>query len=75
MWFIAVSALSVALLIVCQFCFENILTGDEKFFENTKINGLDVGGMFLGEAENVVLTDMLNNKKDIEIELISGEQS
>lgn len=75
LWFIAVSTLSVALLIVCQFCFENILTGDEKFFENTKINGLDVGGMSLGEAENVVLTDMLNNKKDIEIELTSGEQS
>ena len=47
LWFIGISALSVALLIVCQFCFENILTGDEKFFENTKINELDVGGMSL----------------------------
>ena len=74
LWFIGISALSVALLIVCQFYFENMLTGDEKFFENTRINGLDVGGMSLGEAENVVLTDMLNNKKDIEIELTAGDK-
>lgn len=74
-WFLGVSALSVTLLIACQFFFENILSGDEKFYENTRINGIDVGGMSVAEAENVVLTDMLNNKKDIEIELVCKDKS
>lgn len=68
-WFLGVSALSVTLLIACQFFFENVLSGNEKFYENTRINGIDVGGMSVAEAENVVLTDMLEKKKDIEIEL------
>jgi len=68
-WFLGVSALSVTLLIACQFFFENVITGKEKFYDNTRINGIDVSGMSVAEAENVVLTNMLDNKKDIEIEL------
>lgn len=75
LWFVGVSALSVALLLACQFFFENILTGNETFFDNTKINGIDVGGMTTAEAENVVLTDMLNARKDIEINLTSKGKS
>ncbi len=68
-WFLGVSAMSVTLLIACQFFFENVLSGNEKFYENTRINGIDVSGMSVAEAENVVLTNMLDNKKEIEIEL------
>lgn len=68
-WFIGVSALSVALLLCCQFFFADAISGNEKFYDNTKINGLDVGGMTVAEAENVVLTDMLEKRPDIEIEL------
>lgn len=75
LWFVGVSALSVALLLSCQFFFENALTGNERFFSNTKINGIDVSGMTRAEAENVVLTDMLNARKDIEINLTSGDKS
>lgn len=75
LWFLGVSAMSVALLIGCQFFFENTITGKEKFYDNTKINGIDVGGMSVAEAENVVLTDMLNSRKEIEIELTSKDKS
>lgn len=75
LWFLGISAMSVALLISCQLFFENSITGKEKFYDNTSINGIDVSGMSIAEAENVVLTDMLNNKKDIEIELVSKEKS
>jgi len=75
LWFLGVSALSVALLLSCQFFFENTLTGNEKFYDNTRINGIEVGGMSVAEAENVVLTDMLNSRKDIELELVSKDKS
>ena len=75
LWFLGISAVAVVLLISCQLFFENTLTGNEIFYENTKINGIDVGGMSVAEAENVVLTDMLSTKKDIEIELVSGDMS
>ena len=75
LWFLGVSALSVALLVSCQFFFENAITGKEKFYDNTTINGIDVSGMSVAEAENVVLTDMLNSRKDIEIELSSRDKS
>lgn len=74
-WFLGVSTMAVAILLCCQFFFENTLTGKERFYENTKINGLDVGGMNVAEAENVVLTEMLNNKKDIEIELTCKDKN
>ncbi len=74
-WFLGVSGLSVALLLSCQLFFENVLTGSEKFYDNTFINGLDVSGLSVAEAENVVLTDMLSSCKDIEITLESGENS
>ncbi|MBE7075738.1 MAG: hypothetical protein E7375_01545 [Clostridiales bacterium] len=75
LWFLGVSAASVMLLLGCQFFFESALTGDEKFYENTKINGIEVGGMSIAEAENIVLTDMLESRNEIEIELVSGEKS
>lgn len=75
LWFLGISAMAVVLLLVCQFFFENPLTGKEIFYENTRINGIDVGGMSVAEAENVVLTDMLNGRKEIEIELSSGDKT
>lgn len=75
LWFLGVSAFSVALLLCCQFFFENIVSADAKFYENTSINGIDVSGMSVAEAENVVLTDMLNSRKDIEIELVSNDKT
>jgi vancomycin resistance protein YoaR len=75
LWFLGVSALSVSLLVGCQLFFENTLAGNEKFYENTKINGIDVGGLSVAEAENVVLTNMLEQKKNIEIKLCCGDKS
>ncbi len=74
-WFIGVSALSVALLLCCQFFFAEAISGNEKFYENTKINGMDVGGMTVAEAENVILTDMLEKRSEIEIELYNKDKS
>ncbi len=75
LWFLGVSAFSVALLLSCQFFFQSHLTGNEVFYQNTKINGIDVGGMSVAEAENVVLTEMLEGRKEIEIELSSKNKS
>ncbi len=74
-WFLGVATLSVGLLLSCQFFFENSVSGNETFYDNTYINGINVGGMSVAEAENVVLTDMLSSCKDIEITLESGEKS
>ena len=67
-WFIGAGAVCVCLLLLCQFFFGESQI-DDNFFKNTRINGIDVGGMSVAEAENVVLTDMLNNKNDVEIVL------
>ncbi len=75
LWFLGVSAMSVTLLVGCQLFFENGMQANTRFYENTKINGIDVGGMTASEAENVVLTNMLEGKKDIEIELTSKGKS
>ncbi len=75
LWFLGVSAVSVSLLVGCQLFFENSLSANQRFYQNTRINGIDVSGMTASEAENVVLTDMLNNKKDIEINLTSKDKS
>lgn len=75
LWFLAISAMSVTLLLSCQLFFENSLTGKETFYDNTHINGIDVSGMTVAEAENVVLTDMLNSRKEIEIELVGPEKT
>lgn len=68
-WFLGISTLCAGLLLCCQFLFKNEIIGDERFYENTFINGIDVGGMSVAQAENVVLTDMLDKKKDVEISL------
>lgn len=73
-WFMSVMAFSVGLLLVCQFVFATNVSSDQKFFDNIKINGIDVGGMSVAEAENVVLTDMLNNKKDVDLVLVSNDR-
>ncbi len=75
LWFLTISAASVALLLSCQLFFQNGLTGNETFYENTKINGINVGGMSVAEAENLVLTNMLEGRNEIEIELNSKGRS
>ena len=73
-WFLSVSTLAVFLLLVCQFFFASAVTADSKFYKNTKINGIDVGGMTMAEAENAVLTKMLENKGDVRINLSCGDK-
>lgn len=75
LWFLGVSALSVMLLLVCQFFLENTVSGKEKFYDNTHINGIDVSGMTASEAENAVLSNMLLKRDEIEIELTQGDRS
>ena len=73
-WFLSVSTLAVCLLLVCQFFFASAVTADSKFYKNTKINGIDVGGMTMAEAENAVLTKMLENKGNVRINLSCGDK-
>lgn len=69
LWFLTVSAVAVSCLLVCQFFLNETVTANSKFYDNTTINGLDVSGMTVAEAENVVLSDMLSSRAEIEIDL------
>ena len=56
-WFLGVSALSVVLLLVCQFLFKDVPLDDNRFYENTKINGINVSNMTKQQAKNVIVSD------------------
>ncbi len=75
LWCLGAAAVAVVLLFSCQLFFENTITGKERFYANTKINGIDVSGMSIAEAENVVLTDMLEGKNELEVNLKSKDKT
>ena len=73
-WFLTLSAFCATVILLCQFFVKEISFGEEKLYNNTTINGINVGEMSKAEAENAVLTEMLQNKNDIEIELACNGQ-
>lgn len=72
---LVIFSLFLVTILSLQFFIGGNVPNNKTFCENTKINGLDVGNMTAAEAENVVLTNMLESKKDIEIELESRGKS
>ena len=46
-WLIAVAFIAVGLLLFCQFYFGSF-SSSSTFYQNTRINGVDVSGLKLG---------------------------
>lgn len=73
-WMLSISALAVVLVLFCQFYFSDAPM-EERFFENTTINGIDVSYLTAEEAENILEYNLLKNREDIELELTAGDKS
>lgn len=66
---ICVALLVVAAILVFQLLFDNGVIPSNEFYDNTTINGIDVGGMNKGEAAQLISTKLLSSKDEIEIKL------
>ena len=72
-WLFSFAVIAIASVVSCRLLFVEKTDANKTFADNTTINGIDVGHMSMAEAENAVLTGMLEDKKDIEIELVCNE--
>ena len=63
-WMLGVSGLAVSMLLFCQFYFADT-TSQERFFENTTINGIDVSYLTTEEAENIIEYNLLKDREKI----------
>lgn len=73
-WLLSVCFITVSLLLFCQFFYGDAISDKTTFYQNTHINGVDVSGLTKREAENVLSTTLAQNKEDIKIKLVNGEQ-
>lgn len=71
---ICVALFVVAAILVFQLLFDNGVIPSNEFYENTTINGIDVGGMTKGDAAQLISTKLLSAKDEIEIKLKHGEK-
>ncbi|MBQ8909048.1 MAG: VanW family protein [Clostridia bacterium] len=72
-WLAIVALLAVSLLLFCQFYFGDTINSKTTYFDGTHINGIDVSGLTKNEAENIISTQMLADKENINITLKSGD--
>lgn len=73
-WLLSVGILTVGLLFFCQFYFGDNVNDKTTFYENTYINGINVSGLTKEEANNLLKTQLIENKDNINIKLTSGKQ-
>lgn len=59
----------LAIFAIGSIAVNSILFPNNQFYKNTKINGVDVGGMNIEEATNVVHTNFMSSVKDIDVTL------
>lgn len=71
-WMLGVSGLAVSMLLFCQFYFADT-TSQDRFFENTTINGIDVSYLTTEEAENIIEYNLLKDREKISLKLVSGD--
>lgn len=67
--FIAISILIIAAVLITQLLYDNGIIASNNFYENTRINGIDVTGMNKDEAANIIATQLLQNKDEVSIKL------
>ncbi len=75
LWLLGMSFISVGLLLFCQFYFGNTIDDKTVFYDNTRINGIDVSGLNRKEAENLVSTKMLSSINQTKIKLDYQDKS
>ncbi len=72
-WLLGVSGMAAVLLLFCQFYFADNNLTENRFYENTTINGIDVSHLTEQEAENIIEYNLLKNRDEISLTLVSGE--
>ena len=75
LWLFAVSIIAVALLLFCQFYFGDPITDNTTFYQNTKVNGIDVSGLTKTEATQIISQNLTEELNNLTINLKSGEQT
>ena len=73
LWLLGVSGFAVATLLFCQFYFTDATSAENRFYENTTINGIDVSHLTEDEAQNIIEYNLLKNRDEISLTLVSGD--
>ena len=73
-WLFCVSIIAVGLLLFCQFYFGDPITENTTFYQNTKVNGVDVSGLTKQEATQIVSKTLTQELDNLEINLKNGDQ-
>lgn len=60
----------ISVVTITAIAFFNYFSYKDKFYKNTKINGIDVGGLNVIDASNVVETNFNSSYRDIKINLV-----
>lgn len=66
---------TLAIFVIGGFALNSYLYPTDKFYKNTKINGVDVGGLSVKEASNIVQTSIVSSLEDVEISLMFKDKT
>ena len=72
-WLLSVCLITVGLLFFCQFYFGDFITDQTKFYQNTSVNGVDVSGLTIDQAESLLEANLIHNKEKINLTLTDGK--
>lgn len=73
-YLLGVGLFAVSTLLFCQFYFNDNQLSENRFFENTTINGINVSHLTESEAENIIEYNLLKNRDEIRLTLSYGEK-
>ena len=65
----------VAIFVIGAFAVNNYLYPNDEFYKSTKINGVEVGGLGIKDATNVVQTNFLNAINDIDVTIVYNDEN
>ena len=68
-YLLGVSVFAIATLLFCQFYFNDNQMTENRFFDKTTINGIDVSHLTENEAENIIEYNLLKNRDEIKLTL------
>jgi len=72
-YLLGISGVAVSMLLFCQFYFNDSTVAENRFYENTTINGINVSHLTAEEAENILEYNLLKGRDEINLTLVSGE--
>lgn len=74
-WLFSVCILAVGLVLFCQFYFGDPVSEKTTYFDNTKVNGIDISGLTKDEASALVSSSLTNEMANAKIVLESNGKS